>query len=65
MYLTDEGLKQIEHCANKKHDASTMLLVQVLQELRELKKLLNKPQNSSDSSNENMTEIEKGESNRK
>ena len=39
MNLTDEGLKQIEHYADKKKDVSTMFMVQILRELRELRVL--------------------------
>lgn len=60
MHITDEELKRIEHYADKKHDASTMLLVQVLQELRELKKLFNESQNSGNSSDDSTNSAEKG-----
>lgn len=39
MYLTEEGLRQVERHAEKKKDVSTMFMVQILRELRELRAL--------------------------
>lgn len=47
MYITDEGLKQVEHHADKKKDVSTMLMVQILREVRELKSLFKQTDDSS------------------
>lgn len=40
MFLTDEGLKEIEHQADKVKNVNLMFLVQILKELREVKALL-------------------------
>lgn len=46
MFLTEEGLELIENQADKKKNVNLMLLVQILKELREVKKLLEIHQNS-------------------
>lgn len=48
MYITDEGLNEIERCAEKGHNAKIMLMCQILREVRELDKKL---QNINDASN--------------
>lgn len=42
MNLTKEGLNEIEKTADKHKNITLLFLVQILRELRELKKLLNK-----------------------
>lgn len=42
MNLTEEGLNEIEKTADKHKNVTLLFLVQILRELRELKKLLNK-----------------------
>jgi len=39
-YLTDEGLETIEKSARKKENADTLLLVQILKEIRQVTALL-------------------------
>ena len=40
MKLTDSGLEQIEKHADKQHNATVMLLCQIIREIREVKALL-------------------------
>lgn len=40
MHLTSDGLERIEQEAVKKRSADTLLLIQLLQEVRELKEIL-------------------------
>lgn len=40
MYLSDEGLNAIEKAADKKRSPDTLLLVQILREVRELSAVL-------------------------
>lgn len=40
MNLTDEGLDEIEEFADKHHNATILLLVQILREIRALKVVL-------------------------
>ena len=42
MHLTPDGLERIEQEAVKKRSADTLLLIQLLREVRELKELLKK-----------------------
>ena len=42
MYVSDEGLMEIEKVADKKRNAEVLLLVQILREIRQLAFLLNK-----------------------
>lgn len=46
MYISDEGLDLIEKAADKKKSAETLLLVQILKELRELSILMKQNNNS-------------------
>lgn len=52
MNLTEEGLRQIEHYADKKKDVGTMFMVQILREVRELKALFEQTKDSSYSRND-------------
>lgn len=40
MFLTDEGLTLIEHQADKMKNVRLMMQIQILREIRELKRLL-------------------------
>lgn len=61
MYLTDEGLKEIEHQADKVKNVNLMFLVQILKELREVKTLLEIHQKSGNSSNNSSGSTDDGE----
>lgn len=50
MWLTEEGLNKIEHQADKMKDVNLMFLVQILKETREVRKLLEIHQKSSNGS---------------
>lgn len=50
-FLTEDGLKLIEHQADKKKNVSLMFLVQILKELREIKSLLKVHQDTCNSGN--------------
>lgn len=50
MNLTNEGLDEIEEFADKHHNATILLLVQTLREIRELKALQEKHKNTTDCS---------------
>ncbi|MCI8534851.1 MAG: hypothetical protein HFG68_04675 [Hungatella sp.] len=51
MFLTEEGLKLIEHQADKRKNINLMFLVQILKELREIKSLLKVHQDTCNSGN--------------
>ncbi|ENZ12835.1 hypothetical protein HMPREF1082_03074 [[Clostridium] clostridioforme 90A7] len=51
MELTEEGLKQIEHHADRTKNVSIMFMVQILREVRELKALYKETKNSGNGSN--------------
>lgn len=51
MFLTDEGLDLIEHQADKMKNVSLMIQVQILREMRGLKRSLEIHKDSSDGSN--------------
>lgn len=51
MVLSEEGLRQIEHQADKAKNVNLMFQVQILREIRELKKLLEIHQEPGNCSN--------------
>lgn len=51
MNITDEGLNEIELYANRKKKADVLLLVQILKEIREVKKMLKQGENTCNCSN--------------
>lgn len=52
MYVTEQGLQEIEKTADKHKNVNLLFLVQILREIRELKCLLNEKQNTCDCSND-------------
>ncbi len=52
MYLTDQGLEEIEQYASEKKNANILLMIQILKEIRELKALLNIHQDASNCRND-------------
>lgn len=51
MNITDNGLKEIENLADRRHDFVTLLICQILRELRELRKLIDISHNADDCGN--------------
>lgn len=61
MNLTEEGLRQIEHYADKKKDVSIMFLVQILRELREFRESFEQAKDSGYRCNNPTNSTDKGE----
>lgn len=60
MNLTDTGLDSVESYADKRHDATTMMLCQVLREIREIKRFLYQCNNACDGCNNSAGSTDNG-----
>lgn len=59
--LTDAGLDLVEGHADKRHDATTMMLCQVLREIREIKRFLHQCNYACDGCNNSASGTDNGE----
>lgn len=61
MYLTDQGLEEIEQYASEKKNANILLMIQILKEIRGLRALLNIHQDASNCRDDSSDRANNGE----
>lgn len=64
MNLTNQGLRNVEACAEMSHNAEVMLMCQILREIREIKDLFHQGKYSSNGGNNGTSGTDNGENKR-